>query len=290
MALSAPTLGIIGGSGLYNFAALQDITTHNITTPYGQPSSPILVGTLSGKRVAFLARHGIGHFISPSEVNYRANIYALKALGVKRIVSISACGSLREDYAPGHIVIPDQLVDFTRNRPRTFFGNGLVAHVGVADPFCGRLATQVYEAVQKAGGTVHKGGSLITIEGPRFSTRGESNLYRSWGISIIGMTASPEAFLAREAELCYATMAHVTDYDVWHISEQPVSVEMVIRTLMQNTELAQAAIQHLIEALPEEEDCSCHHALSEAIITNPQHISAQTRSEMAWLIDKYLPA
>ncbi len=284
-----PILGIIGGSGLYNFPALQDITTIQQTTPYGPPSSPILVGSLSGKRVAFLARHGIGHFISPTEVNYRANIYALKSIGVRRIVSISACGSLREDYAPGHIVIPDQLVDFTRNRQRTFFGDGIVAHIGVAEPFCGQLAAKVAEVVQQSGGILHKGGSLITIEGPRFSTRGESNLYRSWGISIIGMTACPEAFLAREAELCYVTMAHVTDYDVWHISEEPVSVEIVIRTLMQNTHLAQLAIQQLVETLPEE-DCACHHALADAIITAPDCVSAETRNKMSWLIGKYIPA
>lgn len=284
-----PILGIIGGSGLYNFPALQDITTIQQTTPYGPPSSPILVGSLSGKRVAFLARHGIGHFISPTEVNYRANIYALKSIGVRRIVSISACGSLREDYAPGHIVIPDQLVDFTRNRQRTFFGDGIVAHIGVAEPFCGQLAAKVAEVVQQSGGILHKGGSLITIEGPRFSTRGESNLYRSWGISIIGMTACPEAFLAREAELCYVTMAHVTDYDVWHISEEPVSVEIVIRTLMQNTHLAQLAIQQLVETLPEE-DCACHHALADAIITAPDCVSAETRNKTSWLIGKYIPA
>jgi 5'-methylthioadenosine phosphorylase len=206
-----PVLGVIGGSGLYQMNGLTKTETIVLDTPFGKPSAPIVVGTLAGKKVAFLARHGIGHQISPSEVNYRANIYAMKQIGVKRLVSISACGSLREDYAPGHIVIPDQIFDFTRLRQRSFFSEGLVVHIGVADPFCADLSTQVYQALQDAGGTVHQGGTFITIEGPRFSTKGESNLFRAWGMSIIGMTASPEVFLAREAEMCYAVMAHVTD-------------------------------------------------------------------------------
>ncbi len=189
-------------------------------TPFGKPSAPIVVGELQGQRIAFLARHGIGHRLSPSEVPYRANIYALKALGVERIVSISACGSLREDYAPGEVVVPDQLFDFTRKRKSSFFEDGLVAHISVANPFCEDLSMKLFAAVQSTGAACHSGGSLITIEGPRFSTKAESNTYRSWGMSIIGMTASPEAFLAREAELCYAVMAHVTDYDVWHTSEE----------------------------------------------------------------------
>ncbi|HSK89253.1 MAG TPA: S-methyl-5'-thioadenosine phosphorylase, partial [Anaerolineales bacterium] len=213
------TLAIIGGSGLYAMAGLSDTQEHHITTPFGKTSAPIIVGTLEGQRVAFLARHGIGHHITPSEVPYRANIYALKSLGVQRIVSISACGSLQQEFAPGHIVIPDQIYDNTHGRARSFFGEGLVAHISVADPFCADLSGQLESAVRMAGGTTHRGGSFITIEGPRFSTKAESNTYRSWGMSIIGMTASPEAFLAREAEICYATMAHVTDYDVWHVSE-----------------------------------------------------------------------
>ncbi|HKG55592.1 MAG TPA: S-methyl-5'-thioadenosine phosphorylase, partial [Anaerolineales bacterium] len=220
------SLAILGGSGLYEMPGLTEPHEHDILTPFGETSAPIVVGTLEGERIAFLARHGIGHHITPSEVPYRANIYALKSLGVERIISISACGSLQEQFAPGHIVIPDQIYDNTHGRARSFFGEGLVAHVSVADPFCSDLSDQLEEAVRLAGGVLHRGGSLITIEGPRFSTKAESNTYRGWGMSIIGMTASPEAFLAREAEICYATMAHVTDYDVWHVSEAPVTVEM----------------------------------------------------------------
>ncbi|HEX9017889.1 MAG TPA: S-methyl-5'-thioadenosine phosphorylase [Anaerolineaceae bacterium] len=282
-----PILGVIGGSGLYGMSGLQNAETVEIETPFGQPSAPIVIGTLSGKRVAFLARHGIGHHISPTEVNYRANIYALKALGVKQVVSISACGSLREDYAPGSIVIPDQIFDFTHHRQRSFFGEGLVVHIGVADPLCADLSTQVTRAARTAGATVHSGGALITIEGPRFSTKAESNTYRSWGMSIIGMTASPEVFLAREAELCYAIMAHVTDYDVWHVSEEPVSVEIVIRTLMHNTETAQEAVKLLVKNL-KDDDCACHHALQDAIITARERIPAETRQKLGLLVDKYL--
>ncbi len=207
---------------------LQDTQEFNLETPYGQPSAPVITGLLEGVPVAFLARHGIGHHILPAEVNYRANIYALKKLGIERIISISACGSLREDYTPGEIVIPDQLFDFTRDRECSYFGDGLAAHLSIADPFCPVLSAQLLQAVQDTQATVHHGGTMITIEGPRFSTRAESNVFRGWGMSLIGMTTSPEAFLAREAELCYAVMAHVTDYDVWHISEQPVSVDLVV--------------------------------------------------------------
>jgi 5'-methylthioadenosine phosphorylase len=231
-------LGVIGGSGLYDFSALEKKKNIIVHTPFGNPSSPIIVGELSGKSVAFLARHGIGHVYTPSEVNYRANIYALKSIGVDRIVSISACGSLREDYSPGQIVIPDQIFDFTHKRQRSFFGEGIVVHVSAPDPFCPDLSNEVFQAVLNTGATVHRSGTYITIEGPRFSTKAESNLYREWGMSIIGMTACPEVFLAREAEICYSTMAHVTDYDVWHMSEEPVTVEMVIKVLMANTEVA----------------------------------------------------
>ncbi|MCL4560831.1 MAG: S-methyl-5'-thioadenosine phosphorylase [Chloroflexi bacterium] len=286
----APSLAIIGGSGLYAMDQLSEIQTYDLTTPFGKPSAPLVVGTLAGRRVAFLARHGIGHSISPSEINYRANIYALKSLGCERIVSISACGSLREDYAPGQIVIPDQLFDFTRgDRQRTFFEGGLVAHIGSANPFCPDLSAQLNKATQAAGGTVHQGGTYITIEGPRFSTRAESNLFRTWGMSIIGMTASPEAFLAREAEMCYATMAHVTDYDVWHTTEEPVSVEMVVRTLNQNTRLAQEALVLLARNLEPERSCDCSQALKNALITSHEKIPAKTRQKLSLLIDKYLP-
>jgi 5'-methylthioadenosine phosphorylase len=267
---------------------LNVLETLTPATPFGKPSSPIVVGEINGRMMAFLARHGIGHIYSPTEVNYRANIYALKALGVQRIVSISACGSLRDDFKPGEIVIPDNLLDFTRERKRTFFEGGIVAHVGSANPYCNQLSGWVSDAVEESGGTVHRGGTLITIEGPRFSTRAESSLFRQWGMSIIGMTASPEAFLAREAEMCYTTMAHVTDYDVWHVSEEEVSVELVIKTLMKNTELAQKAIFALASQSDMADDCECYHALKDAIITRPTAISVDAKQRLDLLISKYI--
>jgi 5'-methylthioadenosine phosphorylase len=281
------TLAIIGGSGIYNMPGLQNAQEHDITTPFGKPSSSIMVGELEGQRIAFLARHGIGHHITPSEVNYRANIYALKQLGAERVVSISACGSLREDYAPGHIVIPDQLFDNTKGRERTFFGEGLVVHVSVADPFCPDLSAQLENATRKTSATVHSGGSFITIEGPRFSTKAESNTFRTWGMSLIGMTASPEAFLAREAELCYTVMAHVTDYDVWHVSELPVTVEMVVQILNKNTLVAQEAIRNLARELTEKRNCDCDQALASALITRKDIIPPATREKVELFIKKY---
>jgi 5'-methylthioadenosine phosphorylase len=279
---------VIGGSGLYHMQGLSDTSEHLLDTPFGKPSSPIIIGTLEGKRVAFLARHGLGHFISPTEVNYRANIYALKSLGATKIISISACGSLREDYAPGHIVIPDQIFDNTKERARSFFSDGLVAHIGVADPFCESLSRSVYESAKSTNAIVHQGGTLITIEGPRFSTKAESHAFRAWGMSIIGMTASPEAFLAREAEMCYATMAHVTDYDVWHVSAEPVTVEMVIQTLNKNTEIAQETLRVLARTINFEIECACQSALSSALITNPAVIPTETRAKLGLLVEKYL--
>ena len=282
------TLAIIGGSGLYQMKGLEHTEEVIVDTPFGKPSAPITIGTLEGTQVAFLARHGIGHHITPTEVPYRANIYALKSLGVERVVSISACGSLREDYAPGHIVIPDNIFDFTKDRIRSFFGEGLVAHISVADPFCDDLSNQLEASLNGTGATTHRGGSFITIEGPRFSTKAESNTYRAWGMSIIGMTASPEAFLAREAEMCYATMAHVTDYDVWHESESPVTVEMVIQTLNKNTEIAQDAIRNLVRTMNHNRTCNCGQALQTALITNPKVIPAETREKLDLLVSKYL--
>ncbi len=283
-----PKLAIIGGSGLYSMPGLRDVTELEIDTPFGQPSAPIITGRLGKTQVAFLARHGIGHHISPTEVNYCANIYALKSIGVARVVGISACGSLREDYVPGDLVIPDQLFDLTRARKRTFFGDGLVAHIGVADPFCPGFSQQVFEAVQATGANVHLGGTLLTIEGPRFSTKAESNVYRAWGMSIIGMTTSPEAFLAREAELCYAVMAHVTDYDVWHLEKEPVSVDAVITVLAHNTQIAQQAITNLAQGLKPERDCECQDALANAIITQAERIPPATRQKLDLLVRKYL--
>jgi 5'-methylthioadenosine phosphorylase len=281
-------IAVVGGSGLYAMPGLEDIEEKVVTTPFGEPSAPIVVGRLGDHSIAFLARHGIGHQISPTEINFRANIYALKSLGVERIVGISACGSLREDYAPGDIVIPDQVFDFTKDRERSFFGRGLVAHVSLPDPFCPELSESVYQTVKTTGNNVHMGGTYITIEGPRFSTRAESNTYRSWGMSLIGMTTSPEAFLAKEAEICYTTLAHVTDYDVWHISEDPVTVEMVIEILNRNTTIAQQAIKNLVGILNPERLCDCPHALASALITDPEVIPPETRQRLDLLVDKYL--
>ena len=283
-----PTLAVIGGSGLYSMTGLKNAQEYKPATPFGKPSAPIIVGALEGQRVAFLARHGLGHHISPSEINFRANIYALKSLGVERIVSISACGSLREDYPPGDIVIPNQLFDFTRNRKRTFFEGGLVAHISVADPFCPHLSGELFKAVTTTGASVHSGGDFITIEGPRFSTRAESNTFRAWGMSLIGMTTSPEAFLAREAEICYTVMAHVTDFDVWHLSQQPVTVEQVIEILNRNTAIAQEAIRQLTRQLTPERPCECPQALAAALITSPKAIPPETRQKLALLVGKYV--
>lgn len=282
-------LAIIGGSGLYDMAALQDVKTVTPATPFGPPSDAITIGTLYGQHVAFLPRHGRGHVLTPGEVPYRANIFALKELGARYVISVSACGSLREDYAPGDIVIPDQLFDMTRDRERSFFGDGLVAHVSVADPFSPELSAALAAAVRAAGGDVHEGGTFITIEGPRFSTRAESNTYRQWGMSLVGMTTSPEAFLAAEAEMAYAVMAHVTDYDVWHESESPVTVEMVVRTLQRNTAIAQAAIGEMARTMASwEGDFPVHHALRDAFITSTDGTDAETRAKLAPLVGKYL--
>ncbi len=282
-------IGVIGGSGLYNMPELTDVQEHRINTPFGHPSDAVLIGTLAGQRVAFIPRHGRGHVLTPSEVPYRANIYALKTLGVTQVISVSACGSLREDFAPGHVVVPDQLVDQTRDeRGRTFFGSGLVAHISAADPFCAELSAVLVEALREAGGSIHAGGKLITVEGPRFSTRAESALYRQWGLDIIGMTAAPEAFLAREAEMSYAAMAHVTDYDVWHESEADVSVELVMQTLHANLRLAQQALAGVVRRLAEMEiDCPCQHALQTALITDPKRIPNETMNRLWPIVGKY---
>ncbi len=280
-------LAIIGGSGLYDMPGLKDKQERAIRTPFGEPSSPIVTGSLAGRKIAFLARHGTGHTISPTHINYRANIYALKLLGVRFVAAVSACGSLREDFAPGQIVIPDQLFDFTHLRAPSFFDEpGLVAHVGVAEPFCSAFGKQLQMACKAAGAKVHAGGSYITVEGPRFSTRAESNAYRSLGFSIIGMTTAPEAFLAKEAELCYAVMAHVTDYDVWH--NEPVSVDMVMRTMKKNTALAQESIDRLAANLKVDQECDCDHALANALITDRKHISKTLREKLGILVDKYI--
>ncbi len=244
---------------------------------------------MKGQRILFLARHGQGHPLNPGQVNYRANIYALKSLGVSQVISINACGSLREDYKPGDLVVPDQIMDMTKNRKNTFFEDGFTAHVGTAEPFCPILSSHLVQAVRSTGSRVHDQGTFVIIEGPRFSTRAESNTFRSWGMSIIGMTAAPEAFLAREAELCYAAIAHITDYDVWHTSEEEVSVEMVLKILAQNTDHVKKAIAYLAENPPDEQRaCGCQAALENAMITNPAVIPPATREKLDLLIAKYL--
>jgi 5'-methylthioadenosine phosphorylase len=282
-------IGIIGGSGLYRMEGLSNVEARNVSTPFGEPSDEVLIGTIDEVPVAFLARHGRGHVLMPSEVNYRANIYALKLLGVEQVIGVSACGSLREHVHPGEVVIPDQLFDFTKRRSYTFFGRGLVAHIGIANPFCPGLSGMVGDVVEEAGGAVHRGGRFITIEGPRFSTKGESFTYRAWGMDIIGMTTSPEAFLAREAEMCYAVMAHVTDYDVWHETEEEVNVEMLLATLHANTELAQEAIRTLVPRLAGgARSCECDAALATAFITQRDLIPEEAKETLAPIVGKYL--
>lgn len=288
--MSAIELAVIGGSGLYNMSGLTDVDGIQIDTPFGKPSDAIIIGTLHSHRIAFLPRHGRGHVLTPSEVPYKANIFALKTLGVRYIISVSACGSLREDFAPGEIVVPDQLFDFTKgSREASFFGRGVVAHLAAAHPFSAELSAALADAVQETGGKVHRGGTFITIEGPRFSTRGESETYRQWGMSIIGMTTSPEAFLAAEAEIAYACMAHVTDYDCWHDSEAHVTVEMVIRTLLANTTLAQSSISHLVARYEEwAGEFAAHSALKDALITDRAHLSADTIAMLRPIVSKYI--
>ncbi len=282
-------LAVIGGSGLYAMPDLTHVEEIEIDTPFGKPSDRLTLGTLHGRRLAFLPRHGRGHVLNPTEVPYRANIFALKTLGVKYVVAVSACGSLREELAPGHVVIPDQLFDNTRKRQTSFFEHGLVAHVSPEPPFSPELSAALAEAVQASQGVVHTGGAFVTIEGPRFSTKAESNTYRQWGMSIIGMTTSPEAYLALEAEMAYACMAHITDYDVWHDNEAPVTVEQVIRVLNRNTSLAQEAIRHLVSHMDLwAGEFAAHSALRDALITQPGLIPAQTKAMLAPLVSRYL--
>lgn len=280
-------LGIIGGTGIYEMEGVNIQENLIMDTPYGEPSSPIFIAEVGGKTIAFLARHGIGHRIPPSEINNRANIFALKKLGVKSVIAISACGSLREDYSPGDIVIPDQIVDFTKNRESTFFKTGLVAHISVADPFCLHLSQLLYESVVETGATVHNAGAMVTIEGPRFSTKAESNLFRSWGMSIVGMTTSPEIFLAREAEMCYAAIAHVTDYDVWHGQEEIVSVEMILKILKKNGQVANDSILDLIKKY-KPYDCECRNVLGSALTTHTDYIDANEKEKLSIFMNKYL--
>jgi len=281
-------IAVIGGSGLYQIEGLTEIEPVEVQTPFGPPSDTIVIGTLEGERVAFLPRHGVGHRFMPTDVPYRANIFALKSLGVEHIIAVSACGSMREDLAPLHIVIPDQLFDRTRQRRSTFFGDGLVVHVGMANPYCPDLSTTLFEAARQVGATVHRGGTYICIEGPQFSTKAESRIYRQWGVDVIGMTALPEAKLAREAEICYACIALVTDYDVWHESEEPVTVEMVIANLMKNVDTAKRIIRAAVPHITRARRCECAQALAAAIITAQDVIPAETYTKLELLIGKYL--
>jgi len=283
-------IGIIGGSGLYDMEELTDREEQTVTTPFGDPSGPYVVGTLRGKRVAFLARHGVGHRILPSELNFRANIYGFKLLGVERILSASAVGSLKEEYKPLDILIPDQFLDRTRGRISTFFGRGLVAHIAFAHPVCGELSTIAANSAEAVGARVHRGGTYVNMEGPQFSTLAESKLYRSWGMDVIGMTNLQEAKLAREAEICYATMALVTDYDCWHPDHDAVTVEMVIGNLLHNAATAQQVIAGTVERLDGDRSCACGSALASAIITRADAVPAALKRELAPLIGKYLPA
>jgi len=282
-------IGIIGGSGLYNMEGLSNVSTVTIDTPFGHSSDEYVIGSLGGVRVAFLPRHGRGHRFTPSEVNYRANIYGFKRLGASHIISITAVGSLREDIQPLDMVIPDQFFDRTRGRKSTFFDNGLVAHIAFAQPICPTLASLLYEAAVEAGTTTHKDGTLVCIEGPAFSTRAESNLYRRWGMDIIGMTSLQEAKLSREAEMCYAALALVTDYDCWHADESEVSVETVLQNLNKNISHAKEIIQHIVPKIPERRDCLCARALENAIMTDLNAIPKKTREKLGILTNKYLP-
>jgi 5'-methylthioadenosine phosphorylase len=287
--LAQAEIGIIGGSGLYSMPGLTDVEQVRLDTPYGPPSDAYVLGTLEGRRVAFLARHGLGHRILPHELNFRANIHGFKQLGVERILSISAVGSLKEHLSPGWFVLPDQLVDRTRSRISTFFGDGIVAHVAFADPVCPETV-QVFDAACAGSGVAHqKGGTYICIEGPQFSTKAESNLYRSWGMDVIGMTALQEAKLAREAELCYAALAMVTDYDCWHPSHDSVTVDQIVAVLVQNAQNASNVVRRAVAAMPGTRGCQCGSALKHAIMTDPKAFPAETRKRLAFLLDKYFP-
>ena len=281
-------IGFIGGSGLYDMEGLSDRDEVEIDTPFGSPSDAIVLGTLGNTRLAFVPRHGRGHRISPTEIPARANIFALKSLGVERIVSISAVGSLKEEVRPLDMVVPDQLIDRTKGRVSSFFGDGIVGHVAFADPFCPELSRTVIDAARQHRVTTHAGGTCIVMEGPQFSTRAESELYCSWGASIIGMTALPEAKLAREAEICYATMALVTDYDCWHETEETVSVDLVVQNLLKNVARSQQVIRELVPRIPATRDCACSSALENAIITSPDLIPESARNKLSPLVEKYL--
>ena len=287
--MSDPAIGIIGGSGLYELEGLTDVQWQKVRTPFGDPSDAYCVGRFAGRRVVFLPRHGRGHRITPSELNFRANIWGLRFLGAQWVISISAVGSMKEAIRPLDLVIPDQFFDATRRRVSSFFGDGIVAHVGMAEPVCPDLARALEKAASQTGTTVHRGGTYICIDGPQFSTKAESRIYRGWGVDVIGMTNMPEAKLAREAELCYATLALATDYDVWHESHEPVSVEAVVRNLMKNVEAARDVLRRVIPAIAPTRACGCPSLLRSAVITSPKAFPPATRKRLGLLLDKYFP-
>jgi 5'-methylthioadenosine phosphorylase len=283
-------IGIIGGSGLYDMEGFSDVSEVRVPTPFGDPSDAFMVGEIGGRRVAFLARHGRGHRILPSELNFRANVWAMKSLGVERILSVSAVGSLKEQYEPLHMVVPDQFVDRTFERPSTFFGRGLVAHVAFAHPFCSSLRSVFASACQAAGAVVHPGGTYVCIEGPQFSTFAESSLYRSWGMDIVGMTNLQEARLAREAEICYATLAMVTDYDCWHPSHDSVTADAIIAVLLKNASTAKAVLRSALSLLPATRPADeCRDALRTSLITSAELVPAQVKKDLAPIIGRYMP-
>ena len=281
-------IGVIGGSGLYHIEGLTDIEEVNIETPFGKPSDDITIGHLEGTGVAFLPRHGKGHHLSPTEVPYRANIYALKSLGVEWIISVNAAGSLKQELKPGELVIPDQLIDRTRNRASSFFSDGIVAHIIFAEPFCPILSQILYQTARETEAPVHQGGTYLVMEGPAFSTRAESNLHRSWGADIIGMTASPEAKLAREAEICYASIVSVTDYDCWQKHCEPTPIDAIIETQRRNTDRIREIIRLAATKIPDERRCDCATALKTAIVTDPTSIPPEQKKRLRLLVEKYL--
>ncbi len=281
-------IGIIGGTGLYKMEGMTHIEEVKLTTPFGEPSDAIILGNLEGARVAFLPRHGKGHRISPSELPAKANIYALKSLGVERIISVNSAGSFKEEIKPLDLVIPDQFIDRTRGRDSTFFTDGIVAHIAFAEPFCPVLSQILFEAATISGAKAHKGGTYLAIEGPQFSTKAESQLYRSWGADIIGMTALPEAKLAREAEICYAVLAIVADYDCWHPSYESVTTEIVLANLQKGVDTAKKILKLTLPSILQSRDCACATALKNAIVTSPQYIPEKAKENLALLIGKYI--
>jgi 5'-methylthioadenosine phosphorylase len=286
--MTTAQVGVIGGSGFYQMQGLTDIEDLRIDTPFGATSDDLAVGTLEGVRVAFLSRHGMGHRILPMEVPYRANIWAMKSLGIERIIGINAVGSMREEMAPGHLVIPDQLINQT-HRVDTFFGRGIVGHVAFDEPYCPQLGDFIETSARSIAAPTHRGGTYVAVEGPAFSTKAETGLYRSWSASIIGMTALPEARLAREAEICYATLAFVTDYDTWHEEHEPVTADVIIKMIIETVEVARKVIRGVVRELPAERACACGDALAKALITGPENVPEDVKRDLAPIIGRYMP-